>query len=290
MRNLFFFLILCSCSTQNKMKSFKDIDSSDFEKPKQIYLDYANDAYEGIVDKSDVLAEESLARLPQSKLKKFKGEGNPLSRALSYCYRGKFEKGFALLDKHYRKYKKNASYWNKIGSCYLLASNPRKALLYYNKSRDVSKKYAPPINNLGVIYQREGRLQKALLAYRKASELGKFSLTPVYNIGQIYLKYGLGDKAEPLFEALYRKNPDDIWAANGLATSHLLMGNIPKAVEIFGIMDKSHWKKSAIGLNYAVALKMSGEDERARKIFKKVSKIRPEERKYYREVKKYVEN
>ena len=290
MRRFALFLLICSCSTQNKMNSFNDIKNSDFREPKQVYLDYSNDVYENIVDRADVLGKESLARLSDSQLKKFRSSEDPLSRALAYCYRGKFQKGFALLDKYYRRYKKNAAYWNKVGTCYMLEGNRRKALLYYNKSRDVSKKYVPAVNNLGVIYEKEGKVQKALLAYQKASKVGKFSLTPIYNISQIYLKYGLGKKAESLLDALYRRNSNDIQVANGLAVSHLFMGNVQNTIKIFDIMDKSHWKKAGIGLNYTVALKMSGEEKRARKIFKKISRIRPQERKYYEEVKKYVQN
>ena len=287
---VFSFLLICSCSSQKRTDNFDDIKNDDLREPKQIYLDYSNDVYDKVVDKSDVLGEESLARLSRSKLKKFKAKDGPLSKGLAYCYKGKFTKGFRLFDRHYRRYKKNAGYWNKVGTCYLLKGNRRKALLYYNKARDVSKKYAPPINNLGVIYEREGRVQKALLAYQKASELGKFSLTPIYNIGQIYLEYGLGDKAEPLFNALYRKNPNDIRVANGLAVSHLLMGNIRKSIKIFDIMNKRHWRKAGIGLNYVVALKMSGENERAREIFKKIDRIRSREQGYYEKVRRYVQN
>ena len=289
MRRIIFLLLICSCSSQNR--EFAEIENADFQEPKQIYLDYSNDIYRGVADKNDVLAEESLGKISPVQLKRFKGDDEgPLSHALSYCYRGRFEKAMVLFDRHYRRYKKNAGYWNKLGICYLLKGSQRKALLYYNKARDVSKKYAPPINNLGVIYQHEGRTQKALLAYQKASELGKFSVTPVYNISQIFLQYGLGEKAEPLLNALYRKNRGDQDVANGLAVSHLLMGNIQKSIEIFDTMNKRYWSKAAVGLNYAVALKMSGNEKRARKVFEKIEEVRPQEQKYYEEVKKYVQN
>ena len=115
-------------------------------------------------------------------------------------------------------------------------------------------------------------------------------MTPVYNISQIYLKYGLGKKAEPLLDALYRKKGRDWEVVNGLAVSHLLMGNIQKSIEIFDTMDKRHWKKAAVGLNYAAALRMSGEKGRAREVFEEISKIRPQEQKYYEEVGEYVQN
>ena len=94
-------------------------------------MDYSNDFYRGVADTNDVLVEESLGKLSKSQLKKFKGDGGPLSLALSYCYKKKFDKGFALFDKYYRGYKKNAGYWNKLGICYLLKGSRRKALLYY---------------------------------------------------------------------------------------------------------------------------------------------------------------
>ena len=289
MRRVIFLLLICSCSSQNR--EFAEIENADFREPKQVYLDYSNDVYRGVADDNDVLAEESLGKINPSRLKRFKGDdGKPLSRALSYCYRGGFDRAMALFDRHYRRYKKNAGYWNKLGICYLLKGNRRKALLYYNKARDVSKKYAPPINNLGVIYQQEGRTQKALLAYQKASELGKFSVTPVYNISQIYLKYGLGQKAEPLLSGLYRKNRGDQDVASGLAVSHLLMGNIQKSIEIFDTMNKRHWRRAAVGLNYAVALRMAGEGRKAKEVFGNISEIRPQEKKYYEEVRRYVQN
>ena len=289
-------LLLCSCAMMGKLSRdisseyFTGIENKDFKGPKQVRFYPLNDSFKSIVDESDALGEESLNRLSKKDLKKFKESNDMPANGVAYCYRKNFKKGFEILDKYFRSYKRHPGYWNKVGTCYLLKGNKRKALLYYNKAREVSKRYAPPVNNLGVIYERENKPQKALLSYKKASRLGKFSLTPVYNASQIYLSFGFASQAEPILESLHNKRPNDLGVANGLATTKLFLGRVGQSLKIYENINKKNWAKAGIGLNYAVALKMAGQVSKAKKVFALIEDIRPQERKYYQEVKRYVEN
>ena len=93
--------------------------------------------------------------------------------------------------------------------------------MFYNKSRDLDAKYIPPVNNLGVVYQKQGKFQKALAAFKLASDLNNFSITPTYNLAQLYLQFGNVGKSLPVFQALYKKSPNDISARNSKAFKRL---------------------------------------------------------------------
>ena len=107
---------------------FSDIENADFKTPAQVRLNLSSDVFEKIpkVD-DDVLAAESLSRIPEPRLKVLERSSNLLSKAISRCHRNKKKEGFQLLDEQYRSHKKNASYWNQIGTCYVLENDTKKS-------------------------------------------------------------------------------------------------------------------------------------------------------------------
>lgn len=265
MKNLPLLIVLfslVSCGTSSKKakidemspidKEFASIENSDFAEPLQESFDLGKDAFVPDPVPNDSLAVETIARVPSPRLDNFSDDtGNPLHKALAQCYQGRFEQAFLIFDRHYRKHKKHPGFWNYLGTCYFLEGNKRKALLFYNKSRDLQDKYAPPINNLGVIYQREGKDQKALLAYQKASDINRFSLTPLYNQAQLFLRYGFVMCAEKIFLALYKRKPTDSDVVAALATCSLMKGEAVKAVNRFNNLPEAVRRLPEYGVNYA---------------------------------------
>lgn len=273
---LLLILSACSSTSTNSGNASREIASSkrgvssaedDFSWVEKLDFDkkgeekYRADKDEFDFSSSDesahALIKESLSSLSPAKLEETVGKtDDPLVKMNIKCYQGKFDEALKIADDQYSKYKSNTSYWNQLGTCYFLKSDFAKAILFYNKSRDLDAKFVPPINNLGVVYQRQGKFQRALSAFKLAADLNTFAVTPTYNLAQLYLRFGTVGKALPIFQGLQKRSPKDIEVGSALASSFLLKGDYQAAVDIYGRFDKATLAMPSVGLNYAVALKL----------------------------------
>jgi len=278
-------LILASCSTTENITptkrgisssedDFKWVEGLDFDKKAE--EKYRADKDEFDFSSSDesahALVKESLASLPPAKLEETVSKtDDPLMKINIKCYQGKFDEALKIADDQYSKYKNNTSYWNQLGTCYFLKSDFAKAILFYNKSRDLDSKFIPPVNNLGVVYQRQGKFQKALSAFKLASDLNTFSVTPTYNLAQLYLRFGTVGKALPIFQGLQKRSPKDVEVGSALASANLIKGDYQTAVDIYARFDKATLANPSVGLNYAVALKLLNRPQDAQTVLSNVS-------------------
>ena len=211
---LFFTLLgLVSCGTQKVKKEndeLSEITNDSFRMPPAKLYQVVDDFIdEKLTDEPNVLQQESIAKVPAQEVEEPEDVKGDINKILLACYRRDFDKGFAMIDSLFKEYRKNPIYWTQVGSCYLLQGSKRKALLYYNKAREVKRNYAPPINNIGVIFQKSGFDQKAMKAYEEAKRLSSFSLTPLFNLAQLYIEYGFLSDGKALFESMYRSNNRD---------------------------------------------------------------------------------
>lgn len=292
--SLFISLLGCGSGQKNtsgeslsESDEFDRIENADFNEPVQVPYRQSQDLF--LSDSNDdSLSKESVAKLPEPKLDSV-NNGDVINKALVKCYQGDSLKAFEIFDSVYRKYKKNPSYWNQVGTCYTLDGDNRKGLLYYNKSRDLKKNYAPPINNLGVLYQVEGRDQKALAAYKEANKIAPFSVTPRFNMAQLYLKYGLVEQAEDIFYNLYQKSRRDIDIIAALGTIELMRGNAKRALSWYSKISKNNYSRFDIGTNLSLALLKSGRRNDASSVLSDVVVGNSEEHKrYYQKVSSYI--
>lgn len=290
--------VLVSCAT-SKSKSaltqqmiddeYAYIKNSDFVAPKEVKYEEQQDQFVGELPENDTLTKESIARLPAPKLQQVAAGPDPVSTGISLCYQKRFDDAFKLFDSIYAKYKSHPSYWNQIGSCYYLQNNLRKALLFYNKARDINNNYAPAINNIGVIYLKQGKEQKALVAFKKASEVNAFSLTPVFNLAQLYLKYGFIDEAQKMFNSLAKQKQGDPDVLSGLGNLALLRGDLGSSIQYYSQIEEVFGSRPHIGLNYAVALKIAGKTAEAQAVYKKVdTRDLGSMRAYYKKVASFI--
>lgn len=301
MKNLIFLslilALLTSCGSSDKKKTsgnnknqeFAWIENNDFQTEKAVKYDETSDLFEGDESEYDSLSSESIARLPEFKLEVVATSKDTIGKVISLCYQRKFKQASQVMDALFKKYKNHPAYWNQVGTCFFLQGNMREALLYYNKSLSLNKKYAPPINNLGVIYQRDGREQKALLAFKKASELNSFSLTPIFNLSQMYLKYGFTDKARSLLSALVKKNSKDVDVINSLAVSYMIEGNFQEALKWYDKIPRDLHARFDIGINYALTLSLVGRPSDAKVIFERINVTKlGKSADYYGKVKRHL--
>jgi tetratricopeptide (TPR) repeat protein len=235
---------------------------------------------------------ESLANLSAVRLEETLTKNDDVLTKMNIeCYQNKFDQALKIADDVYSQYKNNTSYWNQLGTCYYLKADYAKAILFYNKSRDLDSKFVPPVNNLGVVYSKLGKFQKALAAFKKAADMGTFSVTPTYNLAQLYLRFGTVGKALPIFQGLQKKSPKDIEVNSALASANLLKGELATAIQIYSVMDKDTLAKPNIGLNYAVALKLSNRPVDALTVFGNVTASSSVDiKEYAQRVEKFIRN
>ena len=204
------------------------------------------------------------------------------------CQEGKFDEAFKLADDVYMGNKNSANYWNQIGSCYFYKNDFAKAILFYNKSRDLDMKSAAPVNNIGAVYQRQGRSQKALAAFKKAYEMDAFSNATTYNIAQLYLHFGTLGKSLPIFEALLKKSPQDLEFNSAMASGFLLKGDSASAISIYATLPKDTFVHPAFGLNYALALKLADKPTEAVETLAKINTSTGDLKEYAQKVDNFI--
>jgi tetratricopeptide (TPR) repeat protein len=261
---LSFVLISCGSSEKKKVtadKPFKKMEkftelegitNDDFKPKKQIQYNEQADYHVISSVVNDVLKDESLGKLDNSEMgtveEKIKG-------ATGLCYLGEVERGLSQLGKVYEKYKKNPSYWNQVGSCYLNDRKIRKAKIFYNKAFVLNKEYVPAINNLGVIYIKEKKYRKAHAAFEQALKLKPNSKTVKYNLANLYLRYGLVTRAERLLGQLYALNKSDKDVVLSLANLSSLKGNPQQTINYLKGVDQNLLRRPAFGLSLYWAYK-----------------------------------
>ena len=295
-------LILSACSTTpgnvsrnsaSAADDFKWVEGLDFEKKTEEKYRADKDEFDfsSTDESSHALIKESLASLPAGKLEDTVSKtDDPLMKMNIKCYQGKFEEALKIADDQYSKYKNNTSYWNQLGTCYFLKSDFAKAILFYNKSRDLDAKFIPPVNNLGVVYQRQGKFQKALSAFKLAADLNTFAVTPTYNLAQLYLRFGTVGKALPIFQGLQKRSPKDVEVGSALASANLIKGDYQTAVDIYARFDKATLANPSVGLNYAVALKLLNRPQDAQTVLSNVTSSTGAIAEYAQRVDKFVRN
>ena len=278
------FLVSCGGAPTKKKKS------KTYAKPK-VSKKYTKglDRFGFGADKKDVLIQESLARVPSKIIRSVAGEDDPISQIIGNCYKKDFNEAFEIADKYYESYKKNPSYWNQIGTCYLLKNEQKKALIYYNTARSFNSRFVPAINNIGVIYKQRGEDELALQKFKKAMRLNYSANTPRFNQANIYLKYGLHQKACPLLKGLNKEIPGDPDVINGQAMCHLLKGQYNSAVIKFKTLDRDYFEMPYIGINYALALALTGKKSEAQDAISNVETGKLGDlKKYHQMVKNYI--
>ena len=288
-------LVLSSCASKRRSegKDVDDIENIDFQKETLVKYN-KNEDYYNIWDMekpiNDSLVEETIQRVTASnvKLEKATEDKDEISELASMCYAREFKRAFISIDNLYRRYQKHPGYWNQVGTCYLLRNELRKANLFYKQALKYNKHYAPAYNNIGNIHIRRKEYEKALAAFKKAHELKKNALTPAFNLAQIYLNFGVVNKAQELLLNIENQKGGDssVWGA--LATAYLFQGNITKSLSYFERIPAGGQRYPGIGLNYSVALMISGKKEEALRVFKNIKNKNPEWKNYYSRVETFV--
>ncbi len=253
-------LFIISCASQKSVK-YPELKNSDFKaQTKFKNQEFSFSSKEKI---SKLLYDESINRIfTKVDLK----ADNLISEMLLNCYEKDFSKSLELSRKHYMDYSKNISYWNVIGTCYLLQGKYLKADLYFNEGLEIYANYSPILNNKAIIKERLGDDQAALALLEKSVKYSRSSRTSRFNLGLIYLKYLILPKAKPIFVELYKEFPGDMDVINALALISALEGNYKQALKVYMQMDIKLFRHANYGLGMAISLYNDGKEKAAREI------------------------
>jgi Flp pilus assembly protein TadD len=294
MRNFIYVMItVLAVASAFAQEDLKWINQVRFDKKPEVKYNSAKDEFSNLSDDSTlVISKESLFSLPSAKLDEIYAKTNePIVKMNTKCYQSKFDEALKIADDIYWQYKNNPSYWNQMGTCFFLNSDFSKAILYYNKARDLDSKFAPAVNNLGVVYVKQAKFQKALSAFRKALDINSFSVTPNYNLAWLYLRFGMSSKALPILQSLQKRSPKDVDVSAALASAYLISGDAASAVGIYASLEKTTLQRPWNALNYAVALKLMNKSSDAQNMLTSVSGIeRADLKSYLQKVEKFVRN
>jgi tetratricopeptide (TPR) repeat protein len=287
--SLLVLLTLVGCSTGKGTQEAgpgsapAEVTKSSFKKEKVLALNEVKDFYtEEPKTLNPALQDETLDRYSVDEIEMLADNKDPLIEIAVRCSKRDFNKGLAVAGNVFNRYQKIPAYWNLIANCHLNQGSSRKALLFYNKSLEVSPGYVPALNNIGVLYSRQGEEQKALVAFEKANKQSRFAKTPRYNLARLYLSYGLANLALPLFEGLLNESPGDVDLLNAVGSCYFLTGNSQKAISFYSRIPAAQVSRPEIGINYAATLQELGKEQEAKKIFSEVEKPKsPSLKEYY---------
>ena len=281
-------LVLAGCATESK-KSDPEPSKETFKPKKALEFNKGADYFAAKSSATnEALADESIFRVEKGELNS-ENSKDVINNIIILCYKKNFKEALELAKTHTSQFKKIPTFWNQVGTCYLLKGEERKALLYYNKALELSATYTPSLNNIGVIYSRKGQYQKALVAFQKAQQNARFSKTPRFNIAELYLSFGLVAEALPLFQSLLGDSPRDVDVLSGLANSNYLLGENNRAYELFSKIPDSHRSRADIGINFARSAFAIGKKEEAQAIISKVKNVPNIYKNYFDESQRKIE-
>jgi len=262
--HLLLLTLIVSCASSSKKDSvdLDDVTNEDFKKEQTVNYVASKDYFKGVESRfSDALNDETIQRVDS-----LGGDietKDVIAKIVMSCYEGEFDDAKEMIRSNQEVYRSNPSFWNQVGTCYLLQKERRKALLFYNKSLEFDTNYAPALNNLGVLYRKYDEDQKAEVAFKRAIRGNNFAKTPRFNLAHLYLSYGLFNQALKELKVLERVSKNDVDVITGLGTAYLMSGNSKLALKYFKRIESSFYERAYIGINASLAYYLEGNKEMA---------------------------
>lgn len=211
---------------------------------------------------------ESYIKYEKKKLDSLSNEGDGLAN----CHLGDSRKGLKLIATQF-SIQHDASYLNKIGTCYLLRNDYNKAMFYYQVALGKSNNSPQVYNNIGILNAKLGHFKQAIKYLKQATIYSPASLTPRYNLAAIYIKYGQYESALKELRVVYAKSPYDIDLISAMATAYLLKGDFKLANHYFSKINASRAKWADIAYYRAQILLSEGKNLEAKKIIMEAKEI-----------------
>ena len=213
--------------------------------------------------KLDGLKYESLKRFDAFRL-----DANlKLKSEIALCHQHNFEQAFDKFKNKLDKNLNNFTYWNQIGTCYILKKEYTKAKSFLDiamANAKNNKQKSVVFNNLGVIYLENKNSPEAKQAFKQAIEQYPKWLTPRFNLAQIYLSFGIYQRAQRELNFLLKKNGQDVDFLNSMAHLKLMQRDFKSALVLFNKIPVDYRSRDDVATNLAMTYFMLGRFEEAK--------------------------
>lgn len=121
----------------------------------------------------------------------------------------------------------------KVAKCFEKLNKPQNALYYYLKAIDVDNRYLPAIFNVAVLNDVNDRYSKAISYYHRALKQDKKLIYAYYNLGNIYFRQNKYQAAINNYQKAIKFDKDFADAYYNLATLYKETGQDGKAKKLF---------------------------------------------------------
>jgi type IV pilus assembly protein PilF len=163
--------------------------------------------------------------------------------------------------------------WNAVGLARSIKGDLQASVAAFQKALEINPGFTEAHNNLGTIYQELGFADKAEAEFRKALEDPAYlSLElPHYNLARLYYTQNRFDDANDEVERSIRLKARFAMAHNLKGLILERKGDLPGAVDAYGLAVKFVPDDPTFGFNLGAALFKNNEFERAKEILERVS-------------------
>lgn len=189
-----------------------------------------------------------------------------LSLIKNFCREQEVAKGLKIASSQYTNYKEEESYWNIVGSCFLVDLRIAKARLFFLRALEEKKNYAPALNNLGIVYWQLGKHYEALSYFKRAEQEDASNQVIAYNLARVYQHFGLHLKSSDYWSKVTNSKLN-ISDFNNMASNLVMIQKNKEAIQFFQKTKQSSDTHIAL---YAVALLKDGQKEEALTQWKQV--------------------
>jgi tetratricopeptide (TPR) repeat protein/predicted Ser/Thr protein kinase len=124
----------------------------------------------------------------------------------------------------------STEYWTLLSRARLVA-NADGAVEAAERAVQKCADYAPALNAVGNAEQRQKQLERATTAYRRALTLAPDYVAPRFNLGVVALRGGDAAGAVAAFDLVLQKNPQHPRAHLARGQAHLMLQQIPAALD-----------------------------------------------------------
>lgn len=157
-----------------------------------------------------------------------------------------------------------------LGQHYLDKNFPDVAKIFYSRVLENNPDHSDANNNLGVISLKEGRESEAIVYFKKALASNSRNLSASINLGNIYLKYHDYEKAERYLEYPYKRDSKNYNVGNNYAIALRGTGQLDKALSVYKSIEGRSSNSISL-LNQAILLAEFKKDfKAAREITSKI--------------------
>jgi tetratricopeptide (TPR) repeat protein len=170
-------------------------------------------------------------------------EEEDLFEISNICKEIKDQKEIAQLSKYFKAYREHASYWNVIGICFFKLKRLNEAKLFFNRSMEQVKNYAPALNNLALIEIENRRYNEGFRIFQEALKNKKKSDTIRYNLALLLHKFGHFNKSNYFATRIQDRKFVNQVLKKIQARNFILTGNYKKGASLFSGLDEDELGK-----------------------------------------------